>query len=788
MEIYGKNFRRWEQQVQLYIKSIGYGNKPKDEQVALLLHCAGEDAIEVYNTFEWPEIEATGSSGSSSASVVQPKDDPKEILKKFYDYCNPRKNVVYERFKFWTTRMADSFDNFITELRTKAKACDFTASDEMIRDKIVFSINDVRVQERLLREPELTLIKAINICKTAEISQRQLEVMQPGTQAVNVIAQKKLNLQRKPEKQQITNMQCKYCAGSHKKGRCPAYSKKCRSCGKLNHFSKVCMSSKKVHQLEEASGNDIMEQNYDSFFIGILNSDADGNNDKWEVDLIIENKNVRCKLDTGAEANVISLKVLNSLKIPTRNIEPTMTKLRVFGGKMITPVGKVTLAVGKEKHKLTFHVIPSNDCTILGKNASEHLGYVKRVYVMINKSTKEEILEKYEDVFKGLGNFSTSYQIQLKADARPVIQATRTVLYPKQAKLKEPLDKMTAQGIIADVDQPTDWVSNLVITEKPDGSMRICLDPKPLNEAIKREHHKLPTADDVHSKLANKKIFTVIDERHAFWQVPLTKDSSYLCTFHTPWGRKRCLRMPFGICSASEVMQKRNESMFGDIQDVHVIADDIIIAANNEEEHDKTFVKVLERARSQGIKFKKEKIQYKVKEVKYMGNIISADGMKPDPAKINAVVNMQRPDSPESLRRLLGLVKYLSQYIPGESDITAPLRDLLKEQAWKWLEKHEDAWNAVKSVLIKQPVLQFYDVSKDIVVQADSSSTGLGAVLIQDEKPIAYASRALTRTECNYAQIDKELLSIVYAMRKFEKYILGKKVLIQNDLSHWKRF
>ena len=164
-----------------------------------------------------------------------------------------------------------------------------------------------------------------------------------------------------------------------------------------------------------------------------------------------------------------------------------------------------------------------------------------------------------------------------------------------------------------------------------------------------------------------------------------------------------------------------------------------------------------------------------------MGNIISSDGMKPDPAKINAIVNMQRPDSLESLRRLLGLVKYLSQYIPGESDITAPLRDLLKEQTWSWLEKHEDAWNAIKSVLIKQPVLQFYDVNKDIIVQADSSSTGLGAVLIQDGKPVAYASRALTRTERNYAQIEKELLSIVYAMRKFEKYILGKKVLIQND-------
>eukprot|EP00112_Aurelia_sp_Birch-Aquarium-sp1_P023121 Seg677.5 transcript_id=Seg677.5/GoldUCD/mRNA.D3Y31 product="hypothetical protein" protein_id=Seg677.5/GoldUCD/D3Y31 len=188
------------------------------------------------------------------------------------------------------------------------------------------------------------------------------------------------------------------------------------------------MSTKKVHQLE-VSDDDIKEQNYDSFFIGMLDDDTNGNNDKWEVDLIVEKRKVRCKLDTGAEANVISTKTLDALKVPTMKIAPTITKLRAFGGKMITPVGKVTLEVGKEKHKLTFHVIPSDDCTILGKNASEALGYVKRVYVMINKSSKEQVL-KYKDVSED-GTFSTPYEIQLKADAKSSIQPTRTVHYPK---------------------------------------------------------------------------------------------------------------------------------------------------------------------------------------------------------------------------------------------------------------------------------------------------------------------------------------------------------------------
>ena len=184
--------------------------------------------------------------------------------------------------------------------------------------------------------------------------------------------------------------------------------------------------------MKKASGNETIEQNFDSFFVGIFDGDEDGNNDKWEANLVTENKNVLCKLDTGAEANLISSKILSVLKIPTMKIEPTMTKLRGFGGKMITPSGKVTLAVGKEKHKLTFHVIAPNDRKILGKSASEDLGYVKRIYVIVNKNSKKETLEIYKDVFEGLGTFSKPYHIRLKVGAKAAIQATRIVPYPKR--------------------------------------------------------------------------------------------------------------------------------------------------------------------------------------------------------------------------------------------------------------------------------------------------------------------------------------------------------------------
>ena len=137
--------------------------------------------------------------------------------------------------------------------------------------------------------------------------------------------------------------------------------------------------------------------------------------------------------------------------------------------------------------------------------------------------------------------------------------------------------------------------------------------------------------------------------------------------------------MPFGICSASEVMQKHNETVFGDIDGMYVIADDIIVAAKNEKEHDAIMLLLLKRAKEKGVCFNRDKIQFKVNSVRYVGYLVTEQGLKPDDEKIYAIVNMSPPTDVPSLQRLLGMTKYLSQYIPNESKITAPLRGLLKK-------------------------------------------------------------------------------------------------------------
>lgn len=249
-----------------------------------------------------------------------------------------------------------------------------------------------------------------------------------------------------------------------------------------------------------------------------------------------------------------------------------------------------------------------------------------------------------------------------------------------------------------------------------------------------------------------------------------------------PFGRYPFLRMPFGICSASEVFQKRNEATFGDIEGVHMISDDLIVAGKDEDEHDNILQKVMTRAREMNVKFNKNKIQLRVPQVKYMGNVISAEGLKPDEDRVLAIAEMPQPQNRHDIRRFLGMLNYVAQFIPNMSTITAPLRDLLKlDSPWSWNHEHDRAYERLKNILMDKPVLAFYDVSKSVTIQADASQNGLGACLIQEGHPIAYASRSLTSAEENYAQIEKELLAIVFACEKFHHYVYGKSIDVQSD-------
>ena len=257
--------------------------------------------------------------------------------------------------------------------------------------------------------------------------------------------------------------------------------------------------------------------------------------DKWQAPVSVQGKTLMFKLDTGSHANVLPVELYHELR-PNSSLQKTQTVLTAFGNTKIIPAGTATLecAVNAHKQRLKFYVTKAANVPILGQQACESLNLVKRVETIETPLTQEVLFQQYKDVFTGVGEYQEEYHIELDETVAPVIQPARKVPYARLQKLKETLDSLEKQNIIASVNKPTDWVSNLVIVEKKSGALRLCLDPKALNTAIKRERYTIPTPADVQSKFQGATTFTVLDMKDAFWHVKLSEPSSYLCTFSSP--------------------------------------------------------------------------------------------------------------------------------------------------------------------------------------------------------------------------------------------------------------
>ncbi|XP_032238886.2 uncharacterized protein K02A2.6-like [Nematostella vectensis] len=577
------------------------------------------------------------------------------------------------------------------DLRSKAKTCEFGT----LQDSIVCGIDSDSIRERLLRNTELTLDTAINAVRAAETSKTQIENLKDGasleTAALNkrgtARRNQKQHNQRDPKREDRKT--CGRCDSSHKPKECKAFGKECFKCNGKNHFSSMCKSKevppKKVHDLEKDSVSE-SDDSIDELFLGEIDS---------------------TKSDE---------EIYNSLPQKPR-LQDANIRLNAYGGMKIPLLGKCSLAVRRDGNELTaeFYVVRANKakphigletCRILeliriGRNVSE-----------ISKGDAE-ILNEFNVVFEGYGLVDGEYHINLSNVAQPTIHPPRKVTLSLMHKLKETLEKLTKMGVISNVEKATDWVSSLVIVEKKNGTLRLCLDPKELNNAIKREHYKPPTAETLSSKLSGKRVFTVIDMSNCYWHKKLDEESSYLCTFNTPFGRHKFDRMPFGISVAADVAQKMIDDNFSDIPGVLAVHDDIIIAGSDKAEHDEALSRVLLCARERNIRFNRDKIQLRVNQVKYLGNIVTADGFKPDPEKTKAIKEMPQPETKQDLQRLLGMVNYLSQYIPIMSEITAPLRSLLKRNAqWVWYDEHKQAVDKIKEALTNSPVLRYFDINE----------------------------------------------------------------------------
>lgn len=332
----------------------------------------------------------------------------------------------------------------------------------------------------------------------------------------------------------------------------------------------------------------------------------------------------------------------------------------------------------------------------------------------------------------------------------------------------------------------SDYVSNLTIVEKKTkDELRLCIDPQELNSNLKDTFCLMPTIEEVTAQLAGKKYFTVLDLKDGYWQMKLDECTSKLCTFSTPFGNYRFLRMPFGIKIAAQMFQKYNQENFRDIKGVLVYIDDILIAANIENEHDETLNKVMQRARERNVKFNMSKIQYKQHSVNYLGHIMSESGIACDPDRIKAIQAISAPKTRKDLQKLIGMINYVSEYIHNLSELSTPLRELLKKNSlFVWNAEPMACLDRIKKTITEAPTLMAFNEQVPVTIETDASQHGIGCCLMQEGRPVWFASRSLSTTEINYAQIEKEMLANSH-VRNFIFLFMVKRSQLKLTISRY---
>ncbi|RLU19993.1 hypothetical protein DMN91_008552 [Ooceraea biroi] len=552
---------------------------------------------------------------------------------------------------------------------------------------------------------------------------------------------------------------CKFCARVHPfkkklcpawgKELCPAWGKSCSICSGKNHISQACKKNKKAIQQKgtvekttkprrvkkidkETESEEETEEEEDTqvFKISKINK-IEGTKRKGRAELNFKFvgrwERILCDLDTCSEANVIGFKRYCKL---VRTSNPTLRlsndQLRSFGGDPFKTMGEVIVPClyKRRKHNIIFQVVDVDHGPLLSERTCLTLGLVKYCFKLSKTKTDpaliqgrleaERIIAKHKSIFEGYGLIPGEVELEVDPNIPPVIQRARRIPICVRKDLENELEVLEKENIIVRESEPTDWVHNILLVKKKNNSLRICVDPVPLNTALKRPHFQFTTLDEILPEIGRARVFSTVDTKKGFWQIKLSEKSSKLTTFWTPFCRYRWVRLPFGVSPAPESFAQKMQEIIQGLKGIEILVDDILVYGCGEtmeeatRDHNKNLEELVLRLEKNGYTLRK----------------------------------LTREDTP-----------------------------------WAWTSIEDNEFRKIKTLVANIHSQQYFNPQQPITIECDASATGLGVAVYQLEQVVGYASRTLTPTEKNYAQIEKEMLAIVFGCTRFDQIIAAPKRL-----------
>jgi hypothetical protein len=427
-------------------------------------------------------------------------------------------------------------------------------------------------------------------------------------------------------------------------------------------------------------------------------------------------------------------------------------------------------------HEATILYLPQRECNKFCAYAVEGI-----------KLKDIPIVCEYPDVFphdllRMPPDRDIEFIIELQPGTAPISKRPYRMPPNELAELKVQLQDLLDKGFICPSASP--WGCPALFVKKKDKSLRLCVDYRPLNAVTIKNKYPLPRIDILFDQLAGTKIFSKIDLRSGYHQIKIRSSDIPKIAFSTRYGLYEYLVMSFGLTNAPAYFMYLMNSVFMQELDKFVVVfiDDILIYSKNLEDHANHLHIVLQRLRDHHLYAKFSKCEFWLDIVKFLGHTISSDGISVDPSKVQEVLDWKPPTSVHQIRSFLGLGGYYRCFIPDFSRIAKPMTEQLKKGVkFSWDQKYEDAFHTLRAHLTTAPVLAQPDVSKPFDIYCDASGIGLGCVLMQDNRVIAYASRALRIHEQNYPTHDLELATVIHALKIWRHHLMGTKCHIYTD-------
>ncbi|GJT99034.1 putative reverse transcriptase domain-containing protein [Tanacetum coccineum] len=397
------------------------------------------------------------------------------------------------------------------------------------------------------------------------------------------------------------------------------------------------------------------------------------------------------------------------------------------------------------------------------------------------------IVRDFPEVFpEDLPGLPLTRQVEFQIDLVPGVASIARAPYrlaPSEIKeLSEQLKELSGKGFIRPSSSP--WGAPVLFVKKKDGSFRMCIDYQELNQLTVKNRYPLPRIDDLFDQLQWSSVYSKIDLRSGYHQLRVREEDILKTAFRTCYGHYEFQVMPFGLTNAPVIFMDLMNRVCKPYLDKFVIVfiDDILIYSKNKQEHEEHLKQILELLKKEELYAKFSKCEFWISKVLFLGHMIDSEGIHVDPAKIESIKDWTSPKSPTEIRQFLGLAGYYQRFIEGFSKIAKPMTKLTQKKVkFEWGDKQEAAFQLLKQKLCSAPILTLPEGSEDFIAYCDTSKKGLGAVLIQREKVISYASRQLEIHEKNYTTHDLELGAVVFALKIWRRYVYGTKCTVFTD-------